>query len=85
MSKKMAGSKEDLLDLFAQLRKQFDDHDLVYEGAASDSTFVEVPTPLLDLERRARTEDASISKTEINDALPALRDLLKNRLSDKHK
>ena len=84
MSKKssnMAVSKEDLLDLFARLRKQFDDHDLVYEGAASDSTFVEVPTPLLDLERRATAEDASISKTEINDALPALRDLLKNRLS----
>ena len=36
MSKKMAATKEDLLDLFARLRKPFDDHDLVYEGAASD-------------------------------------------------
>ena len=81
MSKKTAGSKEDLLDLFAQLRNIFDDHDLVYEGATSDPTLVEVPTPLLDLERRATAEDASIPKAEINDALPALRDLLKNRLS----
>ena len=81
MSKKTAASKEDLLDLFAQLRNPFDDHDLVYKGAASDPTLVEVPTPLLDLERRARAEDASISKAEMTDALPALRDLLQGRLS----